>query len=447
MLKNKINFNVLGIDKPLILFFISKGFSLLAAPVSILLISTRLNSNEQGYYFTFSSLLGISVFFELGLGVVITQFCSHEFGKLEWSKERDLVGDDIAKHRILGLVRKSLYWYFVMSVIMAIIIIPVGLYTLGNTHSSLSINYILPWILLIIIFSFNTALIPFIAFLEGSGRVSEVQKIRIFQTLIVIPITWGVLFFNGKLFVFFIEYFGYFSIISLWVLVRYRVILNQIINFKYLIEISISWRKEIFPMQWKIALSWLSAYFINYMFVPLLFHFQNPEVAGKMGMSLKLTGYIYIIGMAWINTKSPLYGSLISSNQKNKLDKMFKHATINAVIVSLLISIVLIFSVYLYQIYNPTFVSRVLPLSLLTLLCIANIINIFNSSIASYLRSYKKEPLLYVSLFLALLIAISNLLSANYFDENLMVINYVLILFVIGTGSHLFVFNSQKFNA
>ncbi len=436
--------NLLGIDAPLVYFFLSKFFSLISAPVSIFLITNKLNSNEQGYYFTFSSLLGISVFFELGLGVVITQFTSHEFGKLNWTTSRDLVGDEIAKHRVLGLIRKSLFWYFVMASIMAVIIIPIGLFTLNNNTSHIQINYVLPWILLILAFSLNTALIPFIAFLDGCNKVAEVQKIRILQTILILPFTWLILFFNGKLFVFFFEYLGYLLVLSTWIIIRYRLILYQIFNFKYFQDISISWKYDIFPMQWKIALSWLSAYFINYMFVPLLFHYNNSEIAGKMGMSLKLTGYVYIFSMAWINTKSPLYGGLLSNNQKDKLDQTFKKATIYALIVSIIISSALIIGIYFYKQYKPSFAERILPISLIILLCLANIINIFNSSIASYLRAYKKEPLLYVSLIMAFLIATSNLVSAKFFDVKIMILNYVVILFVYGLGAHLYIFNNNK---
>ena len=443
MYNKNIN-NLLGIDTPLIYFFISKFFSLIAAPVSIFLISQKLDSNEQGYYFTFSSLLGISVFFELGLGVVITQFTSHEFGKLNWTPARDLIGDETAKHRILGLIKKSLFWYVVMASIMAIIIIPIGLFTLNKNISNSHINYILPWILLILSFSFNTALIPLIAFLEGCNKVAEVQKLRIIQTVLILPITWLILFFNGKLFVFFFEYTGYLLVVSIWIFTRYRLILYQIFNIKHLQDISISWKEEIFPMQWKIALSWLSAYFINYMFVPLLFHYNSSEIAGKMGMSLKITGYVYIFSMAWINTKSPQYGGLIGNNQKDKLKNIFKKTTLNALIVAVLISLALIVGLYLYKQYKPSFSERILPISLIILLCFANIINIFNSSIASYLRAYKKEPLLYVSLIMAFLIATSNLVSAKLFDVNIMILNYVIILFIYGIGSHLYIFNKNE---
>jgi len=42
------------------------------------LIVRQLSLVEQGYYYTFASIAAAKVFFELGLGTVLTQFASHE---------------------------------------------------------------------------------------------------------------------------------------------------------------------------------------------------------------------------------------------------------------------------------------------------------------------------------------------------------------------------------
>jgi hypothetical protein len=438
--------NLLGIDTSISIFFISKLFSFLSAPISIYLISKKLSVFEQGYYFTFSSLLGISVFFELGLGVVITQFASHEFSKLNWTKEGDLIGDNVAKSNLIYLVKKSLFWYFIMSIIMALVMIPIGLSIFKEKAPTVTLNYVYPWILLILAFSVNTALIPFISMIEGCNRVSDVQKLRLFQTTLVIPTTWLFLYFNIKLYVFFIEYFGYFIVTFIWIFFRYKKIFFQIFKTSIPQNSSlISWKNDVFPMQWRIAISWLSAYFINYMFVPLLFHYSNSIEAAKMGMSLKLTGYIYIFSMAWVNTKTPLYGSLISNKNEKKLRYIFKSSTYYSVTIAFISSFALLIFVYFYEIYNPKFTQRILPLNLLALLCIANIINVFNSSIAGYLRAFKKEPLLLTSLILAFLIAISNIISAKYYNVSFMIVSYLAILILVGVRLHLYTYqNSEK---
>jgi len=61
---------------------------LLAGPVGLYLIATFLTKSEQGYYYTFGSVLGLTVFFELGLSYVIIQFTSHEMAGLKNGRPR-----------------------------------------------------------------------------------------------------------------------------------------------------------------------------------------------------------------------------------------------------------------------------------------------------------------------------------------------------------------------
>ena len=49
---------------------------------SIFFISTFLTGVEQGFYFTFGSILALQVFFELGLTGIMTQYVAHEVSHL-----------------------------------------------------------------------------------------------------------------------------------------------------------------------------------------------------------------------------------------------------------------------------------------------------------------------------------------------------------------------------
>ena len=44
--------------------------------------------------------------------------------------------------------------------------------------------------------------------------------------------------------------------------------------------------QEIFPFQWKIALSWISGYLIFQLFNPVLFATEGSKIAGQMGMTM-----------------------------------------------------------------------------------------------------------------------------------------------------------------
>ena len=98
-------------------------------------------------------------------------------------------------------------------------------------------------------------------------------------------------------------------------------ILREINN----IEISdrVSYKTEIFPYQWKIALSWASGYFVFQLFNPVLFATSGAVVAGQMGMTLAAVNGIASFSSSWISTKVPTFSGLIALRDYVKLDRLF----------------------------------------------------------------------------------------------------------------------------
>ena len=74
---------------------------------SIYFIGTFLSAQEQGYYFTFSSLLALQVFFELGLHNVITQFAAHENAHLTYDSDYNAMGPNEYASRLASILRLS----------------------------------------------------------------------------------------------------------------------------------------------------------------------------------------------------------------------------------------------------------------------------------------------------------------------------------------------------
>ena len=50
--------------------------------VSVFFITSFLTGVEQGFYYTFGSILALQVFFELGLTGIMTQYVAHEASHL-----------------------------------------------------------------------------------------------------------------------------------------------------------------------------------------------------------------------------------------------------------------------------------------------------------------------------------------------------------------------------
>ena len=86
-----------------------------------------LTPTQQGYYSTFGSFMGLQIFFELGLSLVLMQFASHERAGLEWTPQRTLAGDPVAKARLASLLRRGLVWYGVMALLVLLVVFPAGM--------------------------------------------------------------------------------------------------------------------------------------------------------------------------------------------------------------------------------------------------------------------------------------------------------------------------------
>ena len=83
----------------------------------ISLVLTFFTAEVQGYYYTFNSLLLGQVLLELGFGIVLVQFISHEWASLGHDELGAITGAQSALDRLGSLVRFSLKWYCALAVI------------------------------------------------------------------------------------------------------------------------------------------------------------------------------------------------------------------------------------------------------------------------------------------------------------------------------------------
>jgi hypothetical protein len=136
-----------GVDRAVSYTLLSRGLQLILAPVSLLLVARFLTPVQQGFYYTFASLLALQIFFELGLSYVVLQFASHEKARLTWTERGTLEGDATAKLRLGSLLRLALTWYGVAACLMVALVLPLGLVFFGRNSSTASGGgWLLPWI-------------------------------------------------------------------------------------------------------------------------------------------------------------------------------------------------------------------------------------------------------------------------------------------------------------
>ena len=410
-------------------------WSALAGPLTIILIATRFSKVEQGYYYTFSSLLALQIFFELGLLTVMAQFAAHEFAFLSWGEKGEITGSEEHSDRFVDLLGKGFKWYSVSAVLLILVLIPAGLYFFAQSSANvIDFTWRLPWALAVIGVGCNLLLIPFYAVITGSGEVASINRREMMGGMAGSIIGWLVITCGGGLYAIPAVTTGTIVVGVLYLFRSRPRLLATAFSHAFGSQRpshTVSWWGEVWPMQWKIALSWVSGYFIFQLFTPVLFKFHGPVVAGQMGMTLSAVNAVQGVCLMWLNTRSPEFGKLIALKNWQGLDVLFKQILKQAMIISVVLSTVAIVVVAGLQALT-TVGSRFLPLLQVVIFFIAVYGNIVINGWATYMRAHKQEPMLLLSIIAALLVGTSTLFLGMKYSSMGIAVGYCLITILYG---------------
>ena len=103
------------------------GLQFVKGPLSVLFILTFLSQEQQGIWYTFLSLAGVSVFAELGFTRIITRFVSHEYAHVH-AHQGLIAGDREDVDRLFSLIRYSIGFYCIVVPVAIVILMAIGVY-------------------------------------------------------------------------------------------------------------------------------------------------------------------------------------------------------------------------------------------------------------------------------------------------------------------------------
>ena len=147
----------------------------------------------------------------------------------------------------------------------------------------------------------NFQIDPLLSFLEGCGYVSDVARLRFMQSVTGSLLAWCALASHHGLFAPSMMMFGMASSALVELARKHRLLLGLL---RYRTGSNrIRWSEEVWPFQWRIAVSWFCGYFIFWLFNPVLFAYRGPVEAGQMGMTLSLVNAIQNIAVSWVSTE------------------------------------------------------------------------------------------------------------------------------------------------
>ncbi|RKZ77575.1 MAG: hypothetical protein DRR19_27735 [Candidatus Parabeggiatoa sp. nov. 1] len=420
-----------GLDRAVMFSVLARIWGPAAGIVTMLLIATIFSQQLQGYYYTFNSVLALQVFAEMGLSVVIVQFASHEWAKLSLDNNGTIVGDADALSRLISLARFAIRWYLIAGIATSILLGIAGYLLFNESEKSSSIEWLMPWLALCLVTGLTLTVMPILSLLEGCHQISQVYYFRLIQAVVTAISVWVAVSTGAELWTAAIG--SLMGLTSLLILVYwyYRDFLTKLIFSHPMSNAQIEWRSEVLPMQWRIAVSWMSGYFVFSLFTPVLFHYHGAVVAGQMGMTWSLIAGLSSIPSAWLNPKMPQFGLLIARSQYDKLDNLFWRITITVIGLVSVGALVIWSLVYVINDLGHEFAMRILPPQTTAFFLLATVIVVSSFPMAAYLRAHKKEPLLLPSLLSAILIALSTLILGKFYAAEGMAIGYLTVNAII----------------
>ncbi|MCB4790670.1 MAG: hypothetical protein LHV68_02165 [Elusimicrobia bacterium] len=417
------------VDKPVFYGILSKGFNLMAAPITAILIATHFTAKLQGYYYTFYSIIALQSLAELGFCTVIVQFAAHEWSNLTLTEDGALTGKQESLSRLASLTRFVLKWYAVIAVIV-IIGLSVGGFIFFLKSPDPSINWKMPWFLLCFLTGIVVMIMPVTSILEGCNQVSNLYLYNFYQALFTRTAMWLAIIFSCQLWAIVISTLVNIIAICSFVFKQYKTFFKTLI-FTFQVKEKIHWFKDVWPMQWKIGLGTLVGYFCFYFFIPVLFKYHGPIIAGQMGMTWSAVALIPSIPGAWTSPKIPQLGMLIAQKRYVELDKLFWKLMKITMVVSGSIAIGGWSLVCILNIFHHPFALRLIKPFPMGLFIIAQFLLSFSQPMSSYLFAHKKNPLLFVSMLSGILVVVSNLTLGRYYSVMGMAVGYLLVMLLV----------------
>lgn len=432
-----------GIDKPVFYTIAGRGWLVLTGVLTLALVTSQLTPEQQGYYFTFYSVLALQTFFELGLSNVLLQFASHERAALEWTERGTLEGDPVAKARLSSLLRLSLLWYGVLAALVLLIILPAGALFFARIHSTLNSSWRLPWIAVAVVSATKLFINPIYAIIEGCGLVADIMLLRLCQTVIGSLLLWATLLLHWGLYAASIPSSASLVVGIFWLIWQKGGFLADLLLFRHS-DSSFHWWRDIWPFQWKMAISTFSGYFVFELFNPVLFAYYGPVAAGQMGLSLTMINSLTSVTLGWLSTKAASFGRLIAQRRFNELDLAFFPAAIQSFVLTTTSELILWLVVIFLNQTNNALALRVLdPLSF-GLLVLATILFQVTFAQAVYLHAHMKEPFLAISLLIGFLTGFSTYFLGRSFGSTGIAAGYLVVRIVVGSGLGTSIFSRKR---
>jgi hypothetical protein len=285
-------------------------------------------------------------------------------------------------------------------------------------------QWIYAWFVVVGLTSVNLYLSPRLAIIEGIGAIGDVARLRLIQSVAGYALLWLILL-NGL---------GLWATIAVPLASAIGTYIWLNFNASWIrfakANNAFSWRHDVLPLQWRIALSWVSGYILFNLFTPMVFSTHGAVDAGRLGLAISIFSAITGLGMSWVFAMTPKFTMLIAKEEHIQLNDLFKISAIQSSTVTGVLSLVIILVIYYLNFLGVDLVNRIVGIDILCWLALNATINTVIFACATYMRAHLEEPMLIPSVVGAFLTLLAILFTKH--DMRLMMMTNAMLQLFIG---------------
>jgi hypothetical protein len=393
----------LDIDAPTALAVAARVVQLAAAPVTLVLMARAFAPEVQGYYFTFASLLALQSFAELGFSIVVTNVASHEWAHLSIAEDGAVVGSTAARSRLHGLLRLVVRWYAAAALIFFVGVSLGGGVLLSRSDSAHRVEWQGPWIAVVALSACVLWLSPLYALLDGCNQYFVTNRFRLAQAVLASAATWAAILGGAGLWTAAAAAGVNVTVAVAVVGVRYRRFFRSLADDPG--AAGLDWKREVWPMQWRLAVSGATNYLTFSLYNPVMFVSQGAVAAGQMGMTLAAMRGLQLLGQSWIDTQVAHFGGLIARRDFDALDALFIRRMASSLAVIAAGGVVFLGLVVTLGFLRHPLAHRMLDPVSTAILLVGALLTQMSTSLSIYLRAHKQERVMVLSVVTSLAIA------------------------------------------
>ncbi|MEP3482715.1 MAG: hypothetical protein ABJZ55_25955 [Fuerstiella sp.] len=407
----------------------TRVWQIMAGAISMYLLYRCLSSVERGYYMTLWSFVAMQILVDLGFSIAVVNFSSHEWTHLKLNDQGAIEGPEHPYARLIGLGQFTARWFAVGSVGFLFI---AGLPSdyLFSQKNDPSIAWKIPLWSVMVASAISLFCSPFLAMLEGCGQLPRVYRFRFYQAVLTNMVVWGTLLLGGGLYAAVAAAGVRAACEVAFLLGPYRSFFRPLWSERVS---GFQWKKEFWPVQWRLAIGGGLSYFAYNLFNPVMFHYHSEKLAGQMGMTRQLLITIQSAAQTWLNVRVPQFGQLIAKRHFLTLDRLFFKALLVSSIVLLLGGGMFVLGVMALEYSESRYSGVLLPVAPTVLFLVGFLVFQVPFAQTVYLRAHCKEPVFVATVISNLLIALAVWWFGKEYGASGAAMGYLIVVITVTT--------------